>query len=62
MLKNASKFSYFKPCFKRYLWDHVQGQFLNVQTQNWDTALMLPTERFSKASKETVWKDSVNKV
>jgi hypothetical protein len=62
MLKNASKFSYFKPCFKRYLWDHVQGQFLNVQTQNWDTALMLPTERFAKANKQTVWKDSSSKV
>jgi len=62
LLKGASKFQYFAPCFKMYLWDHVQGQFLNVQTQNWDTALMLPTERFAKASRETVWKDSASKV
>jgi hypothetical protein len=58
MLKNASKFKYFEPCFKMYLWDHVQGNFLNVQPQNWDTALMLPTEQFKKATKEQVWKDS----
>jgi hypothetical protein len=62
MLKNASKFKYFEPCFKMYLWDHVQGNFLNVQPQNWDTALMLPTERFAKANKQTVWKDSSSKV
>jgi hypothetical protein len=62
LLSSASKFKYFEPCLKRYLWDHVQGKFLNVEVQNWDTALMLPTERFSKATKQTVWKESSNKV
>jgi hypothetical protein len=58
ILSNASKFKYFAPCFKRYLYDHVQGQYLNVETENWDKALMLPTERFAKASKEQVFRES----
>jgi hypothetical protein len=58
-LNSASQFSYFKPCVKRYLWDHVVGNYLYVEPKNWDTALMLPTERFNKASKETVFKESV---
>ena len=59
LLKSASQLSNFSPCLKRYLWSNVQGQFLNVQPKNWDTALMLPTERFKKATKSRVHNDSV---
>jgi hypothetical protein len=62
ILNGASKFSYFQPCLKKYLWDHVQGKFLYVEPKNWDTALMLPTERFQKANKVKVHNDSVRKV
>ena len=58
ILSSASKFSYFKPCFKRYLHGHVQGRFLNVPVENWDMALMLPTERFSGAQRSKVFRDS----
>jgi hypothetical protein len=62
VLKGASKYKYFAPCFKKYLHDHVVGQFLYVQTENWDKALMLPTERFAKANKSQVFKDSAGMV
>lgn len=62
ILNNAARFKYFAPCIKRYLWDHVVGQFLYVEPKNWDTALTLPTERFQKASKTKVFNDSSNKV
>jgi hypothetical protein len=58
ILKGASRFKYFAPCFKRYLYGHVQSKYLFVQTENWDKALMLPTERFAKANKSRVFKDS----
>lgn len=59
ILKSASRYKYFAPCFKKYLHDYVRGQFLYVQTENWDKALMLPTERFAKANKSQVFKDSM---
>ena len=59
ILSSASRFRYFEPCFKRYLSNYVQGQYLQVQIENWDKALMLPTERFVKASKSRVFKDSL---
>ena len=62
VLKSASKFKYFAPCFKKYLHSHVVGQFLYVQTENWDKALMLPTERFAKANKSRIFKDSMSMV
>jgi hypothetical protein len=62
ILAGASRFKYFEPCIKRYLWDHVQSQFLNVEVNNWDTALMLPTERFKGASKSRVFADSAQAI
>ena len=62
LLNGASRFKYFAPCLKRYLWDHVQGKYLNVEEQYWDTALMLPTEKFAKANKQKVWAESAKKV
>lgn len=62
LLNNASRFRYFKPCLKHYLFDHVQSHFLNIQPEFWDAALMLPTEKFRKADIDTVWNQSRSRV
>jgi hypothetical protein len=58
LLNGYSKFRYYKPCVKQYLFSHVGSAFLQIQPRNWDMAIMLPTERFQKKSKNLVWKDS----
>jgi len=58
ILNSASKYKYFKPCVKQYLWNHVQSKFLNIEVRMWDAALMLPTERFQKKSKQYVFNES----
>lgn len=58
LLKHASKFKYFKPCVKRYLNEHIRSRFLNIKSDQWDLALLLPTERFSKHGKAYVWEQS----
>lgn len=58
LLNEYSKFRYFKPCVKRYLFSHVGSSFLKIEPVYWDAALMLPTERFKNKSKELVWKNS----
>lgn len=58
ILSSSSKFRYFKPCVKHYLNSHVKSRFLWVPTQQWDTALFLPLERFVGANKQQVWRDS----
>lgn len=62
ILKGASKFKYFKPCIHKYLFSHVKSQFQYVKPENWDYAMMLPSERFQKKSKEYVWQDSMDKI
>jgi hypothetical protein len=58
LLADAAKFKYFRPCVKRYLENNVRSRFLYIPAEEWDIALMLPTERFKKSKKSRVWKDS----
>jgi hypothetical protein len=62
LLNKASRFRYFKPCIKHYLFDHVQSKFLKIEPFYWDAALMLPTEKFAKADIDQVWNDSRSSV
>ncbi len=55
ILKKASRFRLFKPTFKHYLAQHVKSRFIEIQPSDWDVALFLPTERFKKEDKGTVW-------
>jgi len=60
VLSNASKYRFFRPCIKHYLNAHVQSGFLNVEPKNWVSNVTPTTERFRKATKDTVWSDSEN--
>ena len=58
ILNSASKFKLFKPTVKRYLNEKVKSRFLFINPTEWDIAIFLPVERFSKASKEVVFNAS----
>ena len=62
LLSSASKFKWFKPCVHKYLFSHVGSAFIYVAPDEWDFALMLPTERFQGATKQQVFKDSLAKI
>lgn len=62
LLNRASRFRYFEPCVKHYLFEHVQSKFLRIEPRFWDAALMLPTEKFAKADADTVWSQSRSQV
>jgi hypothetical protein len=62
LLNSSSKYKYFRPCVKRYLSSHVRSKFVAIDYENWDMVLMLPMQRFEKASDQKVWKDSIDSV
>jgi hypothetical protein len=62
LLNAAGRFKEFKPCIKRYLFSHVVSNFQYVSPEDWDKAIMLPTERFVGKSKDKVWTDSMSKI
>ena len=62
ILQSAAKFRYFKPTVKKYLRSHVRSSFLEINVNEWDMALFLPTESFRKADTGRVWEDSRKKI
>lgn len=60
ILDSSSRMRYFRPCVKRYLDDHVMQKFIYIDPENWDKALMLPTERFMKKPSNYVHRESVS--
>jgi len=60
ILKSVSTLESFKPCFKRYLYDHVRGTIKGIPPSDWGYAAALPFENFKKKSKQEVWKDSMD--
>jgi len=58
ILQSASKYRFFKPMLKKYLRSHVRSQFLEIQVNEWDMAIFLPTESFRKADTGRVWEES----
>lgn len=61
IISNASRLSIALPCIKKYLYAHVQSQFVFIEPDEWSMAAFLPIEKFAKANKNTVWADSRNK-
>ncbi len=61
ILKNLGSMSYYKPCVKKYLYTHVRSQLAQIPIENWDAVVMLPLQRFNKASESTVWTESTKK-
>jgi|TARA_R110002124_G_scaffold94294_1_gene238174 hypothetical protein len=58
ILNGATKYKAFKPTFKRYLSNHVRSRFIEITSSEWDIALMMPLQKFAKASSSKVWADS----
>ena len=58
ILNRAARAKWIQPCVKQYLFTQLQSRFMYVYPSEWDIALFLPLERFSKSSKTQVWSHS----
>ena len=59
LLKGVQKYKEFKPCFKHYLTGHIKSKMARVPMTDWEIAIFLPTEQFTKANKTKVWAESI---
>lgn len=59
MIRGSARLALGKPAVKKYLKVQVKSQFLQVNPENWNTAMMLPVERFRGATKDRVWRESL---
>lgn len=60
-LQAACRSNYYKPCIKKYLFNHVRSRFYLVDPVDWANLLPLPLERFEKKTASQVWAISVKK-
>lgn len=58
VLKSTSQLSFFKPCFKRYLTNHIKSPIIRIKAEKWDSVIALPIARFEKATEAQVHRDS----
>lgn len=57
-LKAMSTATEAQPCIKRYLFNHIESRFLEIEANEWDIAALLPVEQFVKKSPAHVWAES----
>lgn len=58
LLKGATKYKEFKPCFKHYLTKHVRSRFARIPPAEWEIATFLPAADWQKQSSRQVYRDS----
>lgn len=58
LLSRAANLRFFKPCVKQYLFSHMRSKFFYIEPKEWDIALFLPLDRFVKADRSVVYKES----
>lgn len=62
ILKATEQFNLFAPCFKHYLFSHLQSKLALIPAEQWEAAVFLPTANFQKSNNSKVWSDSILKL
>ena len=62
MLRGMSKMRFFKPCYKRYLTQHIDGRALEITSDYWDVMAMLPLADWQKKQVREVYTESIRKI
>lgn len=58
LLSAVGKFKEFAPCYKHYLFNHVESKISVVEAPEWEIAMLLPLQQFSKKSANYVYSQS----
>jgi hypothetical protein len=61
LLKSSSKIYEKNACLKKYLFTHIKSKFLQINSDEWDIAVLLPLENFEKSTKNKVFLESESK-
>jgi hypothetical protein len=61
LLSSSKNIFEMKACIKQYLFSNIKSKFLQIDSDEWDIAALLPVENFEGASKNKVYMDSEDK-
>jgi hypothetical protein len=57
-IKKSMNWRMLVPTLRQYRIDRIQGNIINIPAQDWPVAINLPVERFKKASRRSIWRQS----
>jgi hypothetical protein len=55
MLSSTAKLRAYAPCFKHYLYSHINSKTVEVLPNEWEIALFLPTDSFVGEKNTSIW-------
>ena len=55
LLSSTAKLRAFQPCFKHYLFDHIDSKTVEILPPEWEIAVFLPTDKFIHAKNTSIW-------
>ena len=58
MVTKMSKYRYGRVCFRTYSYGQLRSKVIEIKPSEWFASLFLPTERFVKKSRASVWRES----
>jgi hypothetical protein len=58
LLNQSRKLRLFEPCFKRYLFSHIQSKTAEVPPTEWEIAMFMPTDSFVGATRNSIWQET----
>lgn len=62
ILSATRRYREFRPCLKKYLFNHVTSKIVAVQPNEWDVAAFLPVQQFKKKPADYVWEESADQI
>ena len=61
LIRDTSRLNIGLPIIKRYNNTHIRSKVVLIPADEWSIASLLPTEKFMKSSRATVWQDTRDK-
>lgn len=62
LLKHASGHKLYKPTIKRYLYSQLKSPLINIDSDQWENVILLPSAKFRKANEAEVYKWAMKQI
>jgi len=62
MIRDMSKYRYGRVCYRTYSYDRIRSKVIKIEPSEWFASLFLPTEKFIRKSRASIWNDSRRKL
>lgn len=62
VLDSVAKYRAFRPCVRQYTYGKCRSALMQIGETDWDMAMFLPVDLFTKKNRADVWNDSIQSI